>query len=134
VATLTHLILEFYSHITDLLVLHCWLRGTTSDERFDITIGANASMSALKAQIKAKESRLKDVDESRIRLYRISESEDELRENLDTLDAGHLLDVSRSRSLSDYFKDIPVAQRLQLVVQIYSDNNSELMKNLIESY
>jgi hypothetical protein len=116
--------------------MHCQAHWQLILSTFDIKLHHIPSMklmSALKAQIKAKEPRLKDVDKSHICLYRISESEDQLQENLDTLDVRHLLNVSTSRSLSDYFKDIPVAQCLQLVVQIYSDNNSELMKILIES-
>ncbi|KAI5988677.1 hypothetical protein F5J12DRAFT_865256 [Pisolithus orientalis] len=56
-----------------------------------------------------------------MRLYRISESDRELRESLDTLDAGHLLD--QTIPLSEYFLDVPVLQGLCVVLQVSSDFN-----------
>ncbi|KAG1758952.1 hypothetical protein EV702DRAFT_929563, partial [Suillus placidus] len=62
------------------LPIYCWLRGSTGEEGFDISISSNASIGALKDRIKEDESRLKNVDKSRISLFRISGSEDDLRE------------------------------------------------------
>lgn len=107
------------------LDIHCWLRGSTCDDRFDISIMSNASIGTLKQLIKEKESDLRDVKESHMRLYRISESEDELRESLDTIDAGHLLDVTKIRSLSDYFLGVPVLENIWVIVQVYSEANCE---------
>jgi hypothetical protein len=89
-------------------------------------------MGALKDEMKGKESQLKDIDQSRIRLYRISESEDDLRESLDTINAGHLLEVTRSIPLFNYFLDVPVLENLYVIVQVYSDNISELLYDIIE--
>ncbi|KAG2335614.1 hypothetical protein BDR05DRAFT_971585 [Suillus weaverae] len=105
------------------LAIHCWLRGNTGEDRFDISIISNASMGALKNRMKEEEAQLKNIDQSHIRLYRISESEDELRESLDTLNAGDLLEVTQPIPLSDYFLGVPVLERLRVIVQISSDNN-----------
>ncbi|KAG2362906.1 hypothetical protein BDR07DRAFT_1450949 [Suillus spraguei] len=60
-------------------------------------------MGALKGRMKEEESQLNNTEQSRMRLYRISESEGELRESLDTLNAGHLLELPKVMPLFNYF-------------------------------
>jgi Crinkler effector protein N-terminal domain len=114
------------------LLIHCWLRGSTGEEGFDISIRSNVSIGALKDRIKEDESKLKHVDKSRISLYRISGSEDDVRESLDTIDAGDLLEVTKALPIYHYFLCMPVLERLRLVVQVYSETNRESMHYLIE--
>jgi hypothetical protein len=103
------------------------LRGSTGDEGFDISISSNASIGALKDRIKEEESTLKNVDKSRISLFRISGSEDDLRESLDTINAGHLLEVKKGLPIYKFFLSVPVLEQLRIVVQVYSENNSKSM-------
>jgi hypothetical protein len=80
-------------------------------------------MGMLKDRMQEKASQLNNIDHNRICLYSISESQDELRESLDTLDAGHLLDVAQVIPLFDYFLSIPVLEPLRVIVQVSSDNS-----------
>ncbi|KAG2741706.1 hypothetical protein P692DRAFT_20751994 [Suillus brevipes Sb2] len=114
------------------LLIRCWLRGSPWTQSFEISIESNASTGALKNEMKERESQLQSVDQSRIQLYRISDSEDELRESIDTLNSGHQLEETRSIPLFEYFLGVPVLEKLYVVVQVYSDNNSELIYYLIE--
>ncbi|KAG1724833.1 hypothetical protein EDD22DRAFT_751449, partial [Suillus occidentalis] len=77
-------------------LIHCWLRGSRGEEGFEVSIRSNASIGALKEHIKAEESKLKHVDQSRITLYRISGAEDDVLESLDTMDAGDVLQITKS--------------------------------------
>lgn len=108
-------------------MIHCWLRGSTGEDRFDISIRSNASMGVLKEIIKETESQLQSVDQSHMRLYRISPTDDDLRESLDTIDSGHLLEVTKSKQISDYFLAVPVLEPLNVIIQVYSDMNSALI-------
>ncbi|KAG2335340.1 hypothetical protein BDR05DRAFT_1006916 [Suillus weaverae] len=108
------------------LSIYCWLRGRTGKEGFDISISSKASIGALKDRIKEDESRLKNVDNSRISLFRISGSDDDLQETLDTNNAGHLLDVTKALPIYTHFLCVPVLEQLRIVVQVYSENNSEV--------
>ncbi|KAG1859481.1 hypothetical protein C8R48DRAFT_674013 [Suillus tomentosus] len=105
------------------LVIHCWLQGSTGEDQFDILIRSNASMGLLKDLMKQTESQLQNVDQSHIHIYRISPSKDDLQESLDTLDAGHLLEVTQSKPISNYFLAVPVLEHLHIIVQVYSDMN-----------
>ncbi|KAG2065397.1 hypothetical protein BDR04DRAFT_1108553 [Suillus decipiens] len=107
-----------------LLVIYFWLRGSTVSDRFHISISPDASMGDLKDRMKEKVSQLNNIDQNRMRLYSISESQDELQESLDTLNAGRLLDVTQTRWLFDHFLDVPVLEPLRVVVQVSSDNRS----------
>ncbi|KAG1756188.1 uncharacterized protein EDB91DRAFT_1241284 [Suillus paluster] len=107
------------------LHIHCWLRGSTGEQRFDVFVKSNAEIGALKDGIKAVKSKIRDVDQSRISLYRISASEDNVRESLDTINASHLLEVTTAFPVYHYFLCIPVLEQLHIVVQVYSETNKE---------
>ncbi|KAG2029997.1 hypothetical protein BDR03DRAFT_1017657 [Suillus americanus] len=97
-------------------IIHCWLQGTTTKEGFNVSIGWDAALGDLKDKMKEKEPRLEDVNNNHIRLYRISDSEDELWESLDTLKAGELLEAARSVMLSERFLHMPALQRLHVII------------------
>ncbi|KAG1777577.1 hypothetical protein EV702DRAFT_1045317 [Suillus placidus] len=91
------------------LPIYCWLRSSTEEEGFDISIisiSSNASIGALKDRIKEDKSTLKNVDKSCISLFRTSGSDDDLQESLDTINA--------------------VLEQLWIVVQVYSKNNRSM--------
>ncbi|KAG2363360.1 hypothetical protein BDR07DRAFT_1608884 [Suillus spraguei] len=111
-----------------LLVIYWWLRGSTVYDRFDISISPDAPMGMLKDRMQEEASQLNNIDHNRICLYSISESQDELRESLDTLDAGHLLDVAQVIPLFHYFLSIPVLEPLRVIVQVSSDNREDPIK------
>ncbi|KAG2351356.1 hypothetical protein BDR07DRAFT_1386116 [Suillus spraguei] len=85
---------------------------------------SNASTGALKNEMKERESKFTSVDQSRIQLYRISESEDKLRERIDTLNSCHSLEGTRSIPLLEYFLGVPVLKQFYDIFQVHSDNNT----------
>ncbi|KAG2090483.1 uncharacterized protein F5147DRAFT_748223 [Suillus discolor] len=80
-------------------------------------------MGELKDLIREMEPQLQSISQSHLHSYSISEDEDDLRETLDTLNAGHLLVVTHKKAIFEYFIGVPVLEPLYLVVQVYSDMN-----------
>ncbi|KIK77136.1 hypothetical protein PAXRUDRAFT_835096 [Paxillus rubicundulus Ve08.2h10] len=107
------------------LMIYCWLRGSAIEGRFDISINSDAPLGKLKDRMGEQEPQLYNVAQSRMRLYRIpiSEAKANLQESLDTLNAGHLLQVAQPIPLSDYFRGVPVLERLAVIVQVSTDNS-----------
>ncbi|KIK42499.1 hypothetical protein CY34DRAFT_23943 [Suillus luteus UH-Slu-Lm8-n1] len=72
------------------------------------------------------ESKVKHVDQSHMSLYRNSGSEDNIVESLDTINAGNLLQVTKSLPLYHSFLSMSIIDRLQIVVQVCSEDNRSI--------
>ncbi|KAF8415149.1 hypothetical protein L210DRAFT_3657885 [Boletus edulis BED1] len=103
------------------LMIVCWLRGSTLDSRFQISIRADATMSQLKGCMKESESVLRDVGDGQIRLFRISGDEDELRECLNKIGDGEPL---QGDTLVPNFLGVPVLDLFYVVAEVSSTTRS----------
>ncbi|KAF9222170.1 hypothetical protein BS17DRAFT_881294, partial [Gyrodon lividus] len=65
------------------LWIYCWLRGSTIEDRFGISINSDARLEQLQDRMKEGEPQLKNVAQSRMRLYKVLAGDDrELQESL----------------------------------------------------
>ncbi|KAF8416474.1 hypothetical protein L210DRAFT_3656571 [Boletus edulis BED1] len=103
------------------LMIVCWLRGSTLDSRFQISIRADATMGQLKGCMKESESVLRDVGDGQIRLFRISGDEDELRECLNKIGDGEPL---QGDTLVPNFLGVPVLDLFYVVAEVSSTTRS----------
>jgi hypothetical protein len=106
--------------------------GSTREEGFDISISSNALIGVFKDYIKEDEPIFKNVDKSRISLFRIFWLEDNLQESLNIINASHLLELKKALPIYYYFLCMPVLKQLLIVVQVYSRNNSGSIYHFIE--
>ncbi|KIO01674.1 hypothetical protein M404DRAFT_722430 [Pisolithus tinctorius Marx 270] len=94
--------------------IYYWLRGTDASEERIVRIRSDASVIALKQQIQNSDSDLRDLPESSIRLFRISEGH--LRESLNTDNDGTLL--NGRQKIFACFEGTTVLETFCLVVQL----------------
>jgi len=100
----------------------CWLRHSTLDANFEISIQVNATMSQLKDRIREAKSTLRNVDGDNIRLYRISGDDDECQESLNRTGDGNPL---HGHTLLPNFLGVPVLDPFHVVAEVTS-STSEL--------
>ncbi|KAF9219009.1 hypothetical protein BS17DRAFT_790192, partial [Gyrodon lividus] len=106
------------------LTIQCWLRGSTIEDSFGISITSDAPLSKLKDRMKEEESQLRNVDKSRMRLYKVSADDDrELQESLRNPEAGDRLDGRRLVSTS--FLDVPVLQNYYVIVEVTAERDAD---------
>ncbi|KAF9222167.1 hypothetical protein BS17DRAFT_881293, partial [Gyrodon lividus] len=58
------------------LWIYCWLRGSTIEDRFGISINSDARLEQLQDRMKEGEPQLKNVAQSRMRLYKVLAGDD----------------------------------------------------------
>jgi len=98
----------------------CWLRRSTLDARFQVSIRANATASQLKDRIRVAQSDLRNVADGHIRLYRISGDKNELRESLIKMGDGEPL---QGDTLLPNFLGVPVLDPFHVVAEFTSSTS-----------
>jgi hypothetical protein len=120
-------------HPTSFLQLFCYVHGDDPDHVFEIKIGNEESVAALKDAIKEKKSQMfHDVDADSLVLWKFSVPFDlNLKENVEKLRrirAGlphvppqlndeHILSLLPMRKLSDVFSEPPIAEHVHIIVK-----------------
>lgn len=111
-------------------MIYCWLRNNTFDNDTLMIFRSNATIAQFKHDIRGLQYALNDIQEDRIRLYRIPGDENAVRESLTKTGSG---EPFHGRTLEPIFLGVPVLNPLYVVVEVILAGKPHLAISLLPS-